>query len=1577
MIYLKNGLEPLNLAYDDEIVQEANGLYQLSFKFPLVDSLWASLKTEAFLVADDVHGEQEFFIFEVAKKDYFIEVYANQVASLLHHYSLSAIGVNRVPGQTVMQALAGGMVRSSPFSFFSDVSSRHTLNLSNLSVMDALAKNKHSIMGQWGGDLIRDKYRVSLLQQGGSENESLFMYKKNIRSIAGVESIKGLKTRLHLRKVNEEKQAISVTVDSPLIGKYSQIYEGTIEVQDQDVVSAEDLRRYGERYFATHLCDIVEESFDIDVEGLPDVAVRLFDTVTVFDERYGLDVRRKITRYVYSPMRGRLKSIGFGKVQTNLGDKMAAIASEVSEQDKAGLEDDFERKLQKEVENMNRVVEREREERLSALNDGIEQVKAKSEEVKATILSEIEGKIAESRQEPYDLAQSARQLAEEARAAAATAKESALARVDEVQASLSHRMGQQIATSRGEVVAAVRTELANRIKESQEVLEGRLRQAQEGKQQELAGQYRQVSQQVAGLASQLATDKAAGERRLSRVDETVEGLTRRFERLQVGGVNLIRGSRDVVGSWYNAHHWQTDGEVYQGLTVKKRSGLWSGLWSGLSQVCEVKEGETYTFSLYAKTSAEQQGVMLYVTHQNAAPKAEVTHEATPVQLTRDWKRVSVTFRALRGGKAVPRLEIPRAGGTVFVAGYKLERGTIPTDWSPHPEDGNGQTETVRQELATFRQTNSQQLAELTQRVERTDGSLSEAKSRFDQTAQGLRTEVQALQSYVNEDGSRTQSMQEYVRTETAKKTDQLRSEIGQGYATKNQLTETVAGVERRIESLQVGGRNYIRNSAAFSGTGWDANQWEGNYTGVWRKEQDRVLNLPVAHHVSGDKSTPIYLMDVSVGETYTFSAYVKKESVGTVYLYLYDNVEEDARTDGGREIRKDNVGNSWQRLSTTFRVTRAGKLKIRFAIVTSDRGGFSVSAFHLEKGTIPTDWSPHPEDGNGQTETVRQELATFRQTNSQQLAELTQRVERTDGSLSEAKSRFDQTAQGLRTEVQALQSYVNEDGSRTQSMQEYVRTETAKKTDQLRSEIGQGYATKNQLTETVAGVERRIESVQTGTATLMDTKIARYAQTVDRNLASLTQQLGDKVATSTFNQGLDRIQQSVTALSGEALKHSEVTITENGVTLGANKTIGANTLSSILTTSPESIQAITDKMVITPHQHNLFPWKEGRVVTDKHEQITGWRNLSLKEGDELLAKFDIHCTNKRGGAFVGIHLYLKYEDDTTAGLSIVVPEAELTTVRKMETRSLVFPRLPKRVKQVAFGLHSSFATTTFYSADVRVKSSAELIVDGSITGRQIKAGAIETGHLKAGSVTAAHIRGDAIEAQHLKVDDAFLDKLTATDALVNKLTAKDVFATAVQAVTIDASQVTSGLLRAKNGNMTINLDSAKIDFNNNATINFNSGNNSLVRRKGNHTAFVHFSDVASSNDNGVGSIYAAIGVTSSGDGVNSSSSGRFAGMRAFRAARGTGYHEAAVLDQLELYGDTILFASGFSGKREKQLTLNMNNLEKSFDLAILFNSVRALWHCWLHWNDTGWRPDNQQMRNAIIGKYNKYGRYLD
>lgn len=329
MIYLKEGLTPLNSVYSDEIVHEGNSTYQLSFKFPVKDPLWKSLKEETLLVADDLHGEQEFVIFEVERQHTYITVYANQVATLLNNYAITEISVKNANGTRVMEQLARSIIRPHDFIFSADISSLHTFNVKNVTAAEALFKDSHSIMGQWGGDLIRDKYRIKLQSNGGTEKEALFMYKKNLKGYQQKKSIKDLRTRIHFTKTipaeaeGGEEKVIKATVDSPLIDKYKFIYEGNLEVNDQDVVDLQGLVKYGQQYFKNTLCDLIEDNIEIEVIGKPDVPVKIFDTVTVFHESFGLDVKKKITKYTYSPMRKKLKTIGFGAIQPSFGTAVA------------------------------------------------------------------------------------------------------------------------------------------------------------------------------------------------------------------------------------------------------------------------------------------------------------------------------------------------------------------------------------------------------------------------------------------------------------------------------------------------------------------------------------------------------------------------------------------------------------------------------------------------------------------------------------------------------------------------------------------------------------------------------------------------------------------------------------------------------------------------------------------------------------------------------------------------------------------------------------------------------------------------------------------------------------------------------------------------------------------------------------------------------------------------------------------------------------------------------------------------------------------------------------------------------
>ena len=396
MIYLTEGNTPLNEAYNDEIVQERNNTYQLTFRFPTSDPKWELLKEETFLTADDLHGEQDFYIFEIEKQQGYIQVYANQVISLLNNYIVSSIDVDRVSGTRVLSELAGSITRANPFSFFSDIDDRHTLNIKDKNAMEVLAKDKHSILGQWGGDMVRNGYNLRLLKNGGSENESLFMYKKNLSSYQHKTSTKSLKTRITFKTTvkGEGEKAPDVdyvvVIDSPLLGKYSQIYEAVVEVNDQNVKDQASLIEYGKQYFRTSMCDMLEDNLEISVVGQSDVAVRMFDVVSIYHEWYGLDVRKKITKYTYSPMAKRLKSIGFGTFQSSLANAIGGIVNDAVLNESRNLHKIFEEHLKKEIANADRAFDAEFAKRDKDITDAIEEYKAKAEEMGAKIHEAME-----------------------------------------------------------------------------------------------------------------------------------------------------------------------------------------------------------------------------------------------------------------------------------------------------------------------------------------------------------------------------------------------------------------------------------------------------------------------------------------------------------------------------------------------------------------------------------------------------------------------------------------------------------------------------------------------------------------------------------------------------------------------------------------------------------------------------------------------------------------------------------------------------------------------------------------------------------------------------------------------------------------------------------------------------------------------------------------------------------------------------------------------------------------------------------------------------------------------------------
>ncbi|HEP1544778.1 Phage infection protein [Streptococcus pyogenes] len=238
-------------------------------------------------------------------------------------------------------------------------------------------------------------------------------------------------------------------------------------------------------------------------------------------------------------------------------------------------------------------------------------------------------------------------------------------------------------------------------------------------------------------------------------------------------------------------------------------------------------------------------------------------------------------------------------------------------------------------------------------------------------------------------------------------------------------------------------------------------------------------------------------------------------------------------------------------------------------------------------------------------------------------------------------------------------------------------------------------------------------------------------------------------------------------------------------------------------------------------------------------------------------------------------------------------------------------------------------------------------VNGTFTTKIAEAIKIRADQIIAGTLDASKARIINLNASSIVGLDANFIKAKIGYAIVDMLEGK--------------------VIKARNSAMLIDLSSAKMDFNSNATINFNSRDNALVRKDGTHTAFVHFSNATPKGYTG-SALYASIGITSSGDGVNSASSGRFAGMRCFRHA--TGYNHTAAIDQTEIYGDSVLIADDFNINRG--FKFRPDKTKKILDMNNLYDAVVALGRCWGHLRNAGWDTARSNFIAAVTRELSNY-----
>ncbi|VMP55522.1 PblB [Streptococcus pneumoniae] len=577
----------------------------------------------------------------------------------------------------------------------------------------------------------------------------------------------------------------------------------------------------------------------------------------------------------------------------------------------------------------------------------------------------------------------------------------------------------------------------------------------------------------------------------SELTQTAEELSSKIASVQASGRNLFLNSlfkQDIskTGIWTTSTYTATiDSESkYLGHKALKIIGLNpSGRDGGnpkvtypaLGQFGKVIPGSTtnqdVTISFYAK--ANKNGIML------RSRLGNIGYKTGNVTLSTEIKRyvVHIPKGWTNESKQTTNewLFNFNQEGTVWIWMPKFEISDVDTSYSEAPEDIEGQISTVE---STFKQRANSLEAGVNRLTEglRTKVDISA----LNVTAENIRQSVKSLET-----DTQNKLNQKLSQAEFEVRAGSIRQEILN--ATKDKADKTLVVAEagklrEEFSKMKVGGRNLWIKSKMVGAV--IEKLPENHVTG--QKECYRLENnSTLMFNIEPDFSSRLY-------QKVTFSAWIKYENVvqgrnfwnvfNCFKHYLFRKNSETGVQSGPDYATLGMYKGSadWKYITFTYdysEKTNFDQLKtsLRFNLEGATSGTAWVTGIKVEIGSVATDWSPAPEDA--------------------------------DGLITEAKATFERTAQGLRTDLSAIQEYVNKDGQRQEALQRYTREESARQATAVRELVNRDFVGKATYQEDVKGINQRIEAVKTSANKDIASQIASYRQSVDGKFTDISSQI--------------------------------------------------------------------------------------------------------------------------------------------------------------------------------------------------------------------------------------------------------------------------------------------------------------------------------------------------------------------------------------------------------------------------------------------------------------------------------------
>ena len=729
--------EPLHEATSAIVKEAMNGDFTLTVKYPISDSGIYQLIQEDMLIKapTPVLGAQLFRIKKPIEHNDHLEITAYHISDDVMQRSITPVSVtNQSCDMALSRMVQNTKTALGDFSFNSDIQDRRTFNTTETETLySVLLDGKHSIIGTWEGELVRDNFAMTVKKSRGENRGVVITTHKNLKDYQRTKNSHNVVTRIHAKSTfkpegAEKETTIRVTVDSPLINSYPYINEK--EYENNNAKSVEELQKWAQAKFSNEGIDKVSDAIKIEAYELDGQVVHMGDTVNLKSWKHNVDAFKKAIAYEFDALKEEYISLTLDDKAGVGGSRASGGLSSAADAILGVTESAQEIALEKALQNADLDFDHQAELLRQEIADGIELAKAKAEENKRALSDEIDNRFSNFDSSMNEKLEDQRTKIEEIRAVGSTVTQTAEEALEEARNALeSANASKGLSNSNFAKIEQITDRIKTLVtKKEVDPLTDRLRIA-ESRIEVQAGQI--IEKLSRTDFDRLANDKGfqnatqvqnivknsvdGFQRTISRIETKLRDIIRNDNLLQ--NSSIIPAGDSLNGTWglyLSGGNGRTDVIELRDAphtAIKKAIrivGNTNGGNKDIGQKVNLVVGEKYTMSCWARVSSNSTSQNV-----NLLMRAWTTNDNNRRLFksisNKDWVRYQFTFTADTVSNSI---QFGQSGnGSIEICGMKLEHSDRMTDYDVNTSeivsvaDFNDVVDTVKSHTQTIQRQN--------------------------------------------------------------------------------------------------------------------------------------------------------------------------------------------------------------------------------------------------------------------------------------------------------------------------------------------------------------------------------------------------------------------------------------------------------------------------------------------------------------------------------------------------------------------------------------------------------------------------------------------------------------------------------------------------------------------------------------------------------------------------------------------------------------------------------------------------------------------------------------------------------